>query len=113
MSSVNGLVRCFDELMKIATPVVSTDPEVAPMPRLPANRSAINKDGKISKIPVRKIKPARIAWNRDRASNPNFNKSVFEQKRGRTSDLTEGLTMPEMGDPLDADSGAIDGPRLR
>jgi len=114
MSSVDGLVRSFNDLLvKLATPKVQTDPEVAPMPRLPANRSAIKKDGTISKIPVRKIKMSRIAWNRDKASNPQFNQSVFEKKRGRTSDLTEGLTMPETGDPIDADTGSLDGVRLR
>lgn len=114
MSSVDNLVRSFSDLMiKLGAPKVMTNPEVAPMPRLPANRSAFKRDGGLSKIPVRKIKPSRIAWTRDKASNPQFNQSVLEAKRGRSANLTEGLTMPEVGDPMDADSGSLDGVRLR
>jgi len=102
MSSVDGLVRSFNGLLvKLATPVVQTNPEVAPMPRLPQNRSALNKDGNISKIPIRKIRLSRIAWNRDPASHPEFNRSVLEKRRGRRPGLTEGLTLPDIPDTLD------------
>jgi|DEB19_MinimDraft_3_1074340.scaffolds.fasta_scaffold01568_5 hypothetical protein len=112
MSSVDKLVDRFSDLMvKLGAPQVNTDPEVAPMPRLPKNRSTFRQDGKLSKIPLRKIHPNRVRWNWDKASRPTFNRSVLEKKRGRGANLTEGLTLPEMGDPLDADMGTQDGIR--
>lgn len=96
-------MRLADKLaaafIKVAEmPVVSPDPEVSPMPRPP-------KSNPMGKIPVRRPAATRVAWQRDKAAHPDFNRNVLSKKFGRSSSLTHGI---ESESPL-AESDAGDG----
>jgi len=77
--------RLASAFIKVAEmPVVSSDPEVAPMPRPPKNNP-------MGKIPVRRPAGTRVAWQRDKAAHPEFNKNVLSKKFGRSSSLSHGI----------------------
>lgn len=82
MSRLNNLINGFIKAAQM--PVVENNPEILPMPRPTRNRP-------LGKIPLRKPVMSRISWQWDKASHPNFNRSVFEKKRGRTASLTQGI----------------------
>ena len=86
MSAVNRLIDAFIKVAQM--PVVEPNPEVSPMPRPPRNNP-------LGKIPIRRPAKTRVAWQRDKASNPEFNRNVLSKRRGRSSSLTHGIESPE------------------